>query len=209
MTANTATFTGSTDNNYNGLTTVSAGILVLNKASSAGVHAFAGDLTVAGGTVRLAGTGGDQIADSAAVTVSSGTLDVNGKTETIRALSGSGNIVLAGGILTIADGNGANFSGSIAGTGSLTKSGTGTQYLSGANLYNGPTSSKVACLVLAVTIISAPARPANIVINGGALLATNTFILNSARGISVGATNTTSDIGTISVAAGRTRPTTA
>jgi fibronectin-binding autotransporter adhesin len=200
--ANTATLSGSTANTMSGIFTVTTGTFILDKT---GVHAIAGDLTVAGGTVRLAGTGGDQISDAAGVTVSSGTLDVNGKTETIGALSGMGNIILGGGILTIADGSGANFSGSITGTGSLTKSGAGTQFLSGMNLYGGPTMINGGTLAVdSDANLGVGSGVENIVINGGALAATTGFVLSSTRGVAVGATNTTYGIGTISVAGGQT-----
>jgi autotransporter-associated beta strand protein len=199
---NTATLSGATANTMSGIFTVNTGMIVLDKT---GVRAIAGDLTVAGGTVRIAGTGDDQISDSALVTLSSGTLDVNNRTETIGALVGGGNLVLGTGMLIIADGNGANFTGSITGTGSLTKAGAGTQFLSGVNLYGGPTTINGGALAVGSdNNLGSGTGPANIVINGGTLLATNTFILSSARGIAVGATNTTWDTGTISVSAGKT-----
>jgi autotransporter-associated beta strand protein len=63
-----------------------------------------------------------------------GTLDMNGVNDTIGSLAGAGSIV-DGGNLTLTGNNGstASFSGSYAGTGALTKNGTGIQTLSGSN----------------------------------------------------------------------------
>jgi len=81
---------GTGDNGSLGVT-VSAGTVVLNKASSSGVHAIGGPgLSVnLGATVQLTGTGGDQISDRSAVT-SSGIFDLNGNSETVGSLSFSG-----------------------------------------------------------------------------------------------------------------------
>jgi autotransporter-associated beta strand protein len=73
--------------------TVLAGTLILEKnPSSSGVHAIGGDTTVAGGgTLRLGGSGGDQIYDLKTVAVNSGgVFDLNGRSETISALSMAG-----------------------------------------------------------------------------------------------------------------------
>ena len=89
----------------------------------------------------------EQIADSAAVTIIGGsgffgTLNLNGFSETIGALSGTGGHVLLGsGALTSGANNASTaFGGDIAGTGSLTKIRTGTFILTGASAYTGPTA---------------------------------------------------------------------
>ena len=112
-----------------------------------GSNTYTGSTTVSGGTLQLgnnaalgAGTGG--------LTVSSGALlDVNGASPTVGALSGAGLIdnVSAGGapVLTVGNGNGSGtFSGIIqntSGTLTLVKTGSGAQYLAGANTYGGGT----------------------------------------------------------------------
>ena len=81
---------GTTDNTGLGMM-VNAGTLVLAKSSSASVHAIGGGgLTVNGGTAQLGGSGGDQIYDSANVTVSSGAFETNGQSETFNTLSIAG-----------------------------------------------------------------------------------------------------------------------
>ncbi|MGA2496715.1 MAG: autotransporter-associated beta strand repeat-containing protein, partial [Tepidisphaeraceae bacterium] len=139
---------------------VTGGTVVLAKTSQSNVHGVSSITGIGtGATVKLAGTGGDQIYDSAAaVTLSGGTLDLNGTSEGIEGLAPStaGSTVLNNAtgttsILTVGTNNasaaGTGFAGSIvdnnnAGTGKigLTKIGTGQQNLSGNNTYSGPTA---------------------------------------------------------------------
>ncbi|MEA3211483.1 MAG: hypothetical protein QOE70_4540 [Chthoniobacter sp.] len=84
--AGNTVLSGASPNTYTGLTTVSAGTLTLGK--TAGVNAIGGNLTVAGGAVSL--NANDQIPNTAAVAVSSGSFDFNGKSETISSLTLTG-----------------------------------------------------------------------------------------------------------------------
>lgn len=83
---NTLELTGATNNSTS--LRVSDGLVRLAKSSSAVVHA-ADTITVDGGTVQLAGAGGDQIGFG--VDVDSGTFDTNGRNETIGSLGLSGS----------------------------------------------------------------------------------------------------------------------
>jgi fibronectin-binding autotransporter adhesin len=83
------------------------------------------------------------IPDSSAVTVAAGaTLDVRSATETIGSLAGAGFVTLGTGTLTTGgDNSTTTFSGIISGIGgNITKQGTGTFVLSGANTYDGTTT---------------------------------------------------------------------
>lgn len=67
---------------------VNSGVVHLTKTdSNLGYHAVGGSLSIAGGSVQLGGTGGDQIYDFSPVSVTSGEFDVNGLNETFRLLS--------------------------------------------------------------------------------------------------------------------------
>jgi len=144
-----------TRDNGGGFATVNSGVLVLAKTSTASVHALGATeitaLTIAGGTARLAGTGGDQIYDNSLVTINSGTFDINDRNEAFRGLTGSGGSVVNNGsgtaTLTVGStstaGNTYSSASVIAngtGTLALTKTGLGTQNLNAANTYTGATT---------------------------------------------------------------------
>ena len=139
---------GTVDNGYMNLH-VAAGTVVLDKTGAVGQRATSA-LFVEGGIAQLGGTTGDQIFDGNTVTINSGTLDMNGRNETIGILTGPGGVILNSaasttGTLTIGGNNavGSDYYGDItdgAGKVGLTKTGTGTsQTLQGMNTYSGPT----------------------------------------------------------------------
>jgi len=68
----TLELTGTTANTYTGLTTVTAGVLLLNKTPQQ--HAFAGSVTIAGGTLLIGAE--DQMPESGVVTLEGGKLRV-------------------------------------------------------------------------------------------------------------------------------------
>ncbi len=145
---NTLTLGGSTDNT--GLfVTVNSGTVLLAKTSSASVHAVGSGGLLVDGNVQLSGTGGDQISDSATVTVQgSGVFTLAGLNETIGAVSGFSssavvqNAAAANAALTLNSPSFNVFEGILrdgAGGGalSLVKSGNGEQGLSGNNTFTG------------------------------------------------------------------------
>lgn len=134
-------------NTYTGLTTVSGAQtrLLLNKAD--GTNAIAGDLTQTGGQIVLSRS--NQIANTSAVSVSGGSFDLGGNSETIAslALSGNGTQVINGSLTTSGGTNTASNSintsvtigANLAGTNNLVKTGDGILLLSGNNSYSGGT----------------------------------------------------------------------
>lgn len=107
---------GGTGDNPTGKVRMNEGVLNLNKASSATVHAVSADLTIHGGTVVHTGTGDDQIADGTIVTMNGGTMDLNGKSDTISGLQGLGGTVTnnaAGTTSTLAIGSTTNAASSV------------------------------------------------------------------------------------------------
>ncbi|MDB5322318.1 MAG: uncharacterized protein JWN40_3949 [Phycisphaerales bacterium] len=107
------TFDGTQSNTYGGTTRVQLGTLALNKPQ--GFNAVPAGLDIFnGGTARLMAA--NQIIDTSAVTVNiGGTLDLNGQTETIASLGGTGgNVTLNGGTLTVTQGT---YPGVIGGAG--------------------------------------------------------------------------------------------
>ena len=122
-----------------------AGAVGLNKTTPgtvtlAGANTYTGTTAVNGGTLQLGAA--NRIADTSAVTVASGaTFDLNSFAETVGSIAGAGNITLGTVTLTAGgDGTSTTFSGTISGTGGLTKTGAGALTLSGTNAYTGTTT---------------------------------------------------------------------
>ena len=142
-TDDTLTFSGNvvtTAADGSGLTKEGAGTLVLS-----GTNTYRGTTTVSAGVLKL--SGGSAIGDFRDVFVdTNGTLDLNGSSETINRLTGSGTIDTSAGnsTLTVGHNNGSfTFDGSLTNTlGALTlkKTGTGTLTLTGGSTHSGGTS---------------------------------------------------------------------
>lgn len=115
-----------------GLTKQGVGSLTLS-----GTNTYTGSTAIQQGTLVL-GASGDLSSDTD-VTVSSGaTFDMNGNSDTVDSISGSGNILLGGAGLSVDQNGGSTvFSGSISESGSLSKTGTHRLTLSGNNSFTG------------------------------------------------------------------------
>ena len=86
------TLSGATADTYTGLTTVTQGTLELNK--TAGINAIAGNVAINGGILKLLAS--NQIIDTSTITQTSGTFNLNGKTETIVSYNKKGGTFLTG-----------------------------------------------------------------------------------------------------------------
>jgi autotransporter-associated beta strand protein len=156
---NTLTLTGGIDNG-NLAITVNNGIVVLGKGSTVSSHAVGAPLIINGGIARLGGSGGDQILNSAAatVTVVGGTFDVATFSETLTGTLQIGNGTLNGsvtgttGILSnqaTVNAQSGSAAAILSGTAGLTKTTAGTVSLSGANTYIGTTTVSAGTLQVA------------------------------------------------------------
>jgi autotransporter-associated beta strand protein len=149
-------------------------ILAKQSSTSPNVHALGRDSFVLdGGTLQLAGTGGDQIADLRPLEVrQGGVFDLNARNETINTLSlagsgigGAGALIngstAATSTLTVTSGITLTNDSSMGGAGhlliaaaitggsqGLAKIGTGTLTLNGANTYGGDTAIQSGTLAL-------------------------------------------------------------
>jgi autotransporter-associated beta strand protein len=116
------------------LTKTGTGTLTLS-----GANTYTGGTTVIAGTLQAGAAGA--FVDNTAYTVDGGTLDLNDFALTASSLSGAGGTVdLGTAALTVDQAANTTYAGVIAGTGGLTKTGTGTLVLSGANTYTGGTT---------------------------------------------------------------------
>ena len=162
----TVELAGSTNNTSFTLNVGASGDLVeLNKTNAVAVNTISG--IASGATVKLMGSGGNQI--SGAVTVSGGTFDLNDKNETISSLSGSGTVMLGGGgeKLTVNGSATTEFSGSMSESGGFEKAGAGTLTLSGASSYTGATTVSNGTLLVTGSLDSNVSVSAGVFGGGG------------------------------------------
>ncbi len=131
--AGTLTLSGSQGNSFGGALTINDGTVAL--AKTAGTNAIGGsvvnlgDGSGAAGSARLRLDASNQIADHAGlITINSdGVLSLNNFTESVNQIAGTGRIDLGTtGALTVGINSGnSTFGGSLLGTGTLTKAGSG------------------------------------------------------------------------------------
>ncbi len=120
-----------------------AGSLTKNGASTLtlnGTNSYTGGTYVNSGTVALGA--GSSLAATGIVTVASGaTFDLSAGqgAQVFGTLAGAGNIKMGSNSLLAGGSADGIFSGSVIGTGTLVKQGSGTQTLTGANSYTGGT----------------------------------------------------------------------
>jgi autotransporter-associated beta strand protein len=142
-------------------------------------NTYTGATNIQEGTLELAAA--ECIANISAVFIDSGALlDMNGFSETIGSLAGSGDVdfgTVAGTTLNVGgDNTDTEFSGGLSGAGSLAKSGTGTLTLSGTSSYTGSTT--VNSGTLAITSDSALGSGGTLTFNGGSLKILESTILD-------------------------------
>jgi autotransporter-associated beta strand protein len=139
--------------------------LTAGRVELVGTNTYSGDTFL--GNVKLGG--GNALPDDTYVEMSGGTMDLNGFSETIGALSGGAaeKVLLGASTLTIdMPGNIlSSFLGTINGTGGLTKKGAGTFTIDNAQLYTGATVVQAG----AFRMLSNTVLPGPITITGGTL----------------------------------------
>lgn len=158
---------GSAANEYTGTTTVSAGTLRMEKTG--GASAVNGDIIIDGGTLRW--NGSNQVANTASITLNTGTLWIGGQTETIRSLTLNGGT---------SNGGGASNGSTFIMTDTLTITGTMSLGLnSGANWSANAVVMTGSGTALSITG-NTDVRVSQLVVGGGGLSITGRSItLNS------------------------------
>ncbi|MEQ8211049.1 MAG: autotransporter-associated beta strand repeat-containing protein [Lacipirellulaceae bacterium] len=184
-----------TSTTYSG---VISGAGILGKLGS-GTFTLTGNNTNTGttdidaGILRLSGAG--RLNDTSNIDVASGaTFDLNGVSDTVDALIGSGSITLGGGTLTVGGGNASGtFTGNITESGAFVKVGLGTQTLSGSNTWDGGTQINGGTLRITGST-SSNLGNGTIQIDGGTLETAAT--MNNLKGIQLNAGGGTIDVDT-------------
>jgi autotransporter-associated beta strand protein len=163
-----------------GLTKTNTGSMVLVAANT-----YAGDTTIAVGTLQLgnvaaipSGTGKGNLAIA-----SGATLDVYNLSPTVNGLSGAGTVTNSLGspvTFTVGDNDASSDFGGVlqdgSGTLSLTKIGSGTQTLSGANTYSGDTTVSTGTLRIGhAAALPSGVGKGNVAVAGAGILDLNDF----------------------------------
>jgi autotransporter-associated beta strand protein len=215
LTFGTTTLTGNpTFNVVNG--TAAATVLTLGALNDTGTPR---SLTKTGsGTLTLANAA-TSLTNGTAVTVSGGTLNSNnatalgslanltvtgagatfgvGATQTVGALNGAGSGTVALGANTLTVGSAANnltsaFTGTVTGTGGLTKAGNGSLTLTGNNTYSGLTTISAGTLKLGsagdATNTPLGTTGAGTTVSAGGALDLNGFTLGTAEALTLNGT---------------------
>jgi len=197
-TSGTVTFTGGNANTYTGLTTVSAGSLILNR--TAGVDALASNVLVNGaGTLTVSNS--NQIKDTANVEVATGgTFGIAGNSETVNGVKLTGGAMTGTtGVLTsttVYDFQSGSATAIFGGTAGATKTTSGTVTFSGsnANTYTGLTTVSAGTLSIGKAT-GVDALAGDVLVNGtGTLTITNPDQIKNTANVEV-ATGGTFGIG--------------
>lgn len=183
------------------LSTTSNGVVILT-----GTNTFTGNVFVSSGVVRVAN--GQAIPDTAEVFLGGFAnppkiLDLNNTNETIGSLRGGdatgGNVTLGTGTLTIGGDNSSKvYDGSISGSGSVVKIGTGTQTLNGASTFTGPITINGGSISVSDVTDSGINGPlgagSSIVLGGGTLSFAGLVTDTTNRGITLNAAGGTIEV---------------
>lgn len=165
-------FDQNTDGTYAGITLGSG---TLTKAGTgivtlSGTNFFAGTLNLNAGTISISADN-NLGSTSSILNFNGGTLLSTAASLTLSA-SRSFTLSSGGGTLQTNSSNNLNYSGIISGTGPLTKAGTGTVTLGGANTYSGGTTITAGTLAVSA---DNNLGTSSITLNGGILQITTSF----------------------------------
>jgi autotransporter-associated beta strand protein len=185
--AGTLTTNGTSHNNLIAWD-IQAGTVVF--ANTSGYGADRG-VTLNGGTLKLSGSNSDLVNNGQAFTVNSGVFDLNGKSEAVASVGGTGGFIRNGLVSTtstlyVGGGSGGSGDGSYAGivengsgTLAVTKEGSGVQTFTGANTFTGGATVSAGTLATGATGTFG-AGNVNVVASAVLTFGNNTSIIDTA-----------------------------
>ncbi|GLH77438.1 hypothetical protein SSBR45G_23460 [Bradyrhizobium sp. SSBR45G] len=152
---------------FSGTISGSGSLIITADLTLSGTNTYTGPTTLEGGTLRAGAAGA--FAPLSSVQVNAGILDLNGFDQTIGSLAGDGAVLLGAATLTTGgDNTGTTFSGTISGSGGVTKAGTGTMTFAGSSSYSGATTINAGTLRAGASNVLASAS-AFMIANGATL----------------------------------------
>ena len=131
-------------------------------------------LNAGNGTITLEGgnfisSASEIIHDNSSINLNGGAWDLNNYTETVASISGSSNILLGAGSLTVSGSTLDNYSGTLSGTGNFTRTGSGSTTFLSANTFTGKT------FVLGGSLILNANQASDFIVDGGTLTGSATI----------------------------------
>lgn len=138
-----------------------------NTIQVASLDAGTGTISLAGGNFAALGT--EIINDISSIAMNGAIWDLNNHNETVASISGSSNILLGVGSITVSGSTVDNYSGTISGTGNFIRTGTGFTTFLSANNYTGKT------FVLGGSLVLNAIQNSDFIVDGGTLSGTATI----------------------------------
>ncbi len=178
----TLTINQGSANSFSGVIGGSGGI-TKNGSSTltlGGFNTYTGTTAINVGTLQAGSA--SVISSSSAVTLANtagAAFDLNGNNQSIGSLSGGGatggNITLGSATLTVNQSGSNSYSGIISGTGNVTKAGSGTLTLNGANTYTGTTTINAGTLKAGAANVISSSTPVTLANVASAAFDLNNF----------------------------------
>lgn len=186
---NNLTITGDGNTTVTGAITTTTGTLIKNGTGNLtlnGTSTFTGLTTINAGTLTL-GHATDTFAATAPIAIEGGTLAIGANSDTLGAVTlQSGNITGSTGVLspTSLDAQSGTISAIIGGSGTLTKTTSGTVTLTGANTYTGNTTIQTGTLEIGAGGTAGSLASGSAIINNSVLSFNRSDALTVANTIS-------------------------